>query len=363
MTSHPNDFTIYDYQIHLKQALGRHDKTIDATLRHIRQFERLTDHRAFNRVDREAIIGYKQSLMASCNHEPQLSASTLVHSFGAMKAFFKWLNAQPGYKSMRRDLHEYFTPEKRLVKIANAPTEKRVPTKQDLASMIEMMPVSTLWERRDRAILALLFLTGVRDGALVTLRLKHVDVERRLVIQDAREVATKASKTMRTAWFPVGDLFEQIVIDWVDDLRSSGADGDAPLFPHAFQNRWPGSPPQTFEFLSSAAPVRKIVATAADQAHVERFTPHAIRSTIAQMIPDWGATPEERKALSQNLGHEHYRTTEMYYGALEEGRQHELVQSIRQRGEISLHHDLLLLLSKAPESFRAGLLEMLKPYK
>lgn len=363
MTSHLNDFAIYDYQLHLKQALGRHDKTIDATLRHIRQFERLSDYRAFNRVDRETIIAYKQSLLASCNHESRLSASSLVHSFGALKAFFKWLCAQPGYRSMRRDLHEYFTPEKRLVKIANAPTEKRVPTKQELTDMIEMMPMSTLWERRDRAILAFLFLTGVRDGALVTLRLKHLDIDRRMVIQDPKEVATKASKLMRTIWFPVGDTFEQIVIDWIKELRLSGADGDAPLFPRAFQHRWPGSPQQTFEFLSSAAPVRKIVARAADRAQVERFTPHAIRSTIAQMIPDWGATPEERKALSQNLGHEHYRTTEMYYGAIEEGRQHELVQSIRQRGEISLHHDLLLPLSKAPENIRAGLLEMLKPYK
>ncbi|MDI7862841.1 tyrosine-type recombinase/integrase [Rhizobiaceae bacterium n13] len=363
MTSHLNDFAIHDYQLHLKQALGRHDKTIDAALHHIRQFERLTDGCLFNRVDRETIIAYKQHLAASGNHKPQLSASTLVHSFGDLKAFFKWLSTQPGYRSMRRDLHEYFTPEKRLMKISNAPKEKRVPTKQDLSSMVEMMPVSALWERRDRAILAFLFLTGVRDGALVTLRLKHIDVERRLVIQDAREVATKASKTMRTVWFPVGDLFEQIVIDWISELRSSGGDGDAPLFPRTFQHRWPGSPQQAFEFLSSAAPVRKIVAAAADRAKVERFTPHAIRSTIAQMIPDWGATAEERKALSQNLGHEHYRTTEMYYGALVEGRLHELVQSIRQRGEISLHHDLLLPLSKAPENIRAGLLEMLKPYK
>lgn len=138
---------------------------------------------------------------------------------------------------------------------------------------------------------------------------------------------------------------------------------DAPLFPRAFQHRWPGSPRQTFEFFTSAAPVRKIVAAAADRAQVERFTPHAIRSTIAQKFPEWGASLEELKALSQNLGHEHYRTNEMYYGALEEGRQHELVQSIRQRGEISLHHDLLLPLSKAPENIRAGLLEMLKPYK
>ena len=53
----------------------------------------------------------------------------------------------------------------------------------------------------------------------------------------------------------------------------------------------------------------------------------------------------------------------MYYGALQEGRQHELEQSIRQRGEISLHKDLLLPLSRAPENIRAGLQEMLKPCK
>ena len=37
-------------------------------------------------------------------------------------------------------------------------------------------------------------LMGARDSALATLRLKHVDVERKLVMQDPTEVADQAGQ-------------------------------------------------------------------------------------------------------------------------------------------------------------------------
>jgi integrase len=45
-------------------------------------------------------------------------------------------------------------------------------------------------EMRNRALIAFTFLTGVRDGALASLKLKHVRLTEREVVQDAREVKT-----------------------------------------------------------------------------------------------------------------------------------------------------------------------------
>ena len=57
-----------------------------------------------------------------------------------------------------------------------------------------------------------LVLFGVRDGALISLRLKHVDIERKQVFQDAREVKTKFSKTSIVDWFPIGEpAFQRIL--------------------------------------------------------------------------------------------------------------------------------------------------------
>ena len=62
----------------------------------------------------------------------------------------------------------------------------------------------------------------MRDSAIASLRLKHVDIERRLVKQDPREVATKFSKRIDTYFFPVGEDFEEIVCDWMRFLREEG---------------------------------------------------------------------------------------------------------------------------------------------
>lgn len=362
MTSHNNAFVIYDYQIHLRQARGPDDKTIDSALRHVRQFEKVTSQKDFNQIGKAEIGAYKDVLTARADAEGSLSASTVVHSLGTLKAFFSWLAKQPGFAKMPLDLPEYFTPPKRLVKIANAPTDKYVPSVEAIRTLIAAVPAETFLQRRDRAMIAFLCLTGVRDGALVTLRLKHIDTTRKLIFQDAKDVATKASKTMRTAWFPVGDDFEKIVIEWLQELRSQGAEDDDPLFPRGFRKHWGEVKVRRFEFLGSAAPVRKILKAATGTAGMEYFRPHAIRSTIAKMIERWGATAEERKALSQNLGHDEYRTTNVYYGTLDEDHQHALVDAIRIRGEVDPHLDILRPFSKAPDHVRSAMLTLLKPY-
>jgi integrase len=60
------------------------------------------------------------------------------------------------------------------------------------------MPSATDIEKRDRALIALALMTGARDDALASMRLKHIDLVGGLVYQDAREVRTKFSKTFPT---------------------------------------------------------------------------------------------------------------------------------------------------------------------
>jgi integrase len=101
------------------------------------------------------------------------------------------------------------------------------------------MPVATEIERRDRAVVAFIMLTGARDGAIVSLKIKHVDLTEGKVVFDAREVKTKFAKSFTTTFFRVGDEVHQIVAEWVDypsscahvyyfasDLRGMGSVAD-----------------------------------------------------------------------------------------------------------------------------------------
>jgi hypothetical protein len=76
-----------------------------------------------------------------------------------------------------------------------------------------MMPAVTEIQRRDRALVAFTILTCARDGAIASLKLKHVDIDQSRVEQDARQVRTKFSKSFTTWFFPVGSDVEQIVHD------------------------------------------------------------------------------------------------------------------------------------------------------
>ncbi|MBC7469362.1 MAG: hypothetical protein H7322_08560 [Ramlibacter sp.] len=71
------------------------------------------------------------------------------------------------------------------------------------------MPGITDIERRDRALMAFTLMTGARDGALASMKLKHVDLAAGRVFQDAREVQTKFSNSFTTYFFNVGNDVRQ----------------------------------------------------------------------------------------------------------------------------------------------------------
>jgi integrase len=102
--------------------------------------------------------------------------------------FFKWLACQPGYKSK---IHlpdiEYLNLSEKGVRAAKEPRYRDFPTIEQIRRAVAGMPAETETQRRDRALVAFTALTRMRDRAIASLRLKHVDIERRLVKQDPRE--------------------------------------------------------------------------------------------------------------------------------------------------------------------------------
>ena len=72
---------------------------------------------------------------------------------------------------------------------------------------------------------------GARDGAIASLKLRHIDVVESKIDQDARDVRTKFLKSFMTTFFPVGDDIPAMVVDWVNHLRRDKLWGldDAPF--------------------------------------------------------------------------------------------------------------------------------------
>ena len=60
------------------------------------------------------------------------------------------------------------------------------------------MPATTEIERRNRALIAFTILTGARDGAIASFKLKHIDIaDPGTIDQDARDVHTEIFEVLR----------------------------------------------------------------------------------------------------------------------------------------------------------------------
>jgi integrase len=195
------------------------------------------------------------------------------------------------------------------------------------------MPAASPIQRRDRALVAFTLLTGARDSATASMKLKHVNLAADLVEQDAREVRTKFSKTFTTFFFPVGEGIRRIVVDWVAFLQQEMLWGDDdPLFP---ATRTALGPTGQFEVVglarahwSSAARIRTIFRDAFASAGLPYFNPHSLRNTLVRLGQTTCQTAEAFKAWSQNLGHDKVLTTFLSYGQITSSRQGEIIRSL-----------------------------------
>jgi integrase/recombinase XerD len=224
-----------EYFRFLKEADQKSDGTIDSVRKAISRFEEYTGFKDLATFNKEQAIGFKKHLARTrCARtgEP-MALSTMLATTNALKDALRWISSQPRYKSRIRPTDiSYLNLSENDTRAAKQPAPKKFPTVQQIEAAIRSMPAETEVEQRDRAIVTLVFLTGARDGALSSLRLKHIDLERKLVMQDPREVRTKRRKRIDTFLCPMGQEFERIVFDWVRYLREQKLYGnDDPLFP------------------------------------------------------------------------------------------------------------------------------------
>jgi integrase/recombinase XerD len=196
------------------------------------------------------------------------------------------------------------------------------------------MPTETVIQRRNRALIAFTLASGARDSAIASMKLKHIDLANERVLQDAREVKTKFSKSFNTDFFPVGDYITNIFLEWVEYLQTELMYGnDDPLFP---QTAMTHNDKREFvagglkrECWSTANPIRTIFKTAFEASGLQYFNPHSFRNTLTGLGERICRSPEELKAWSQNLGHEKVLTTFTSYGEVQPQRQSEVFQAFK----------------------------------
>jgi integrase/recombinase XerD len=324
------------YLIFLKEAKRQNEASIDAVAKALSRFDEYNKYRNFKAFHFNQAVGFKSYLAKQDNKQTgkKLSKATLHSTLNQLKVFFQWLSLQPGYKSkINYSDAEYFNLSEKDTRIATAKRQRPVPTIEQIKHVIETMPVDTIIGRRNRCLIAFTLLTGARDSAIASMKIKHVDLINGSVYQDAREVNTKFSKTFTTTFFPVGDEIRQIVVDWVVCLRDELLYGnDDPIFPQtniilSHEKRFTPSGLKR-DHWSTASPIRKIFKDGFESAGLPYFHPHSFRHTLAGLGEKLCQTPEAFKAWSQNLGHDKVLTTFYSYGEVQPQRQVEIIRDL-----------------------------------
>jgi integrase/recombinase XerD len=312
------------YSDFLKHADGKAEQTIRQVEKAIQRYEAFTAQADFVTFNQQRAKGFKEELAGQ-----NLAKATILSTVTSLKRFFGWLAVQPGYKSkINLSDIEFLSLSDKDIRAAKAPADRAIPTLEQVLRVVQTMPAATATEKRNRALVAFIALTGTRDGAAVTLRLKHFDPARNLIIQNPKEVKTKFSKRISAFLLPVDDSLKTIFLDWVQYLKTDLLFGnDDPLFPKTKmaldENDCFKADGLSRQFWANATPVRDIFKAAFQAAGLPYYSPHTFRHMIVSEMYRRQLSIAEFKAWSQSLGHESALTTLTSYGTLslqEQGR-------------------------------------------
>ncbi len=336
-----NDRVRRDFLICLKDARQRSPATVEQARHAIDRLEAYTGFKDFATFNKDQALGFKSALLASKAKRSgkPISKATAYHVLLAVREFLAWLHSRPGYRRRIDPTHiAYLNLTAKDERIAHTTAPKSYASLEQYRRALFAMPKATDVERRDRALMALLLLTGMRDAAVVGLKLKHISIERGYVFQDPREVKTKFSKAIETFFFPVGNDVVAIINDWVQYITAERFfSPNDPLFPKTLvrpdEQRAFAVQGLSREHWADAAAVRAIIKAAFARAGLPYFRPHTVRDTLTQLAYRLQLSPEQLKAWSQNMGHGSALMTLVGYGHVSIERQGEILAQLPRFGE------------------------------
>ena len=226
------------------------------------------------RADLEAYVLYLE--------ENQFAAATISRNIAAIKAFYHFMNKQG---TVSEDISESLKAPK---------IEKKMPeilSMDEVIRLLEQPGGDSPKEIRDKAMLELLYATGIRVTELITLKMSDIN------LQMGYLVCREGSKERI---IPFGKEAKNALIRYLDGVRESMVeDGQSDIL---FAN-CSGKPMSRQGFW-------KLVKYYAKKACIEEdITPHTLRHSFAAHLVENGA---DLRSVQKMLGHSDISTTQVY---------------------------------------------------
>ncbi|WP_367294929.1 site-specific tyrosine recombinase XerD [Levilactobacillus yonginensis] len=279
MTELENQAADFAHYLRVEQGLAENSVTsYTQELRNFAQYltpKKVTD---FKRVDRLQVMAYLSALTASGK-----SRNSVIHAVSALRKFYRYL------------VQTHQLTDNPLANVAAPKHAQHLPAVLTVAEVDRLLAAPDTGNKyglRDRAILEVMYATGLRVSELVHLKLADLHLEMGLI--------QTLGKGDKERIIPIGD----VASDWINQYLTHSR----PVLlkqrtsPYLFLNAHGGG----LSRQSIWQKIKQYVALADIQKDV---TPHTLRHSFATHILENGA---DLRVVQELLGHADITTTQIY---------------------------------------------------
>lgn len=265
---------IEQFLSHLKIESGASPETQRAYAEDLREFHEFTDKQPGD-IDIHDIRGFLAFL-----HNKKLKKSSIARKLAAIRSFFRYLHRE-GYVSRN---------PARLVSTPRVPKHlPRFLSVDEVFSLVERPQGDSFHATRDRAVLELLYSSGLRVSELTSLDITDIDIKQSLV--------RVMGKGRKERIIPVGSKAIEAIQNYLPERLSFRKKSQA-LFLNVRGTRL------------TQRSIRRIVINYSRMVSIEGdLGPHTLRHTFATHLLHEGA---DLRSIQELLGHSSLSTTQKY---------------------------------------------------
>ena len=265
-----------DFSDYLRIDKNYSSNTVESYIRDLKYFLTYIDKEILN-ITKKDIDNYILHLL------PNYNESSINRIIASIKSFYKYLAIYKGFINVSEDV-ECLQRKKKLPKYLSI---------EEVDNLLDI-ELNTSFDHRNKAILELMYSTGLRATELINLELNNIDTVNMIV-----HVYGKGSKERIV---PMSKIAVNYLDIYINNYRDS-------LFVK-------GKPKTDALFLNNHGTkmtrqgLYKIIGKIAKEKNINKeITPHVLRHSFATHMIECGA---DIRSVQELLGHENVVTTEIY---------------------------------------------------
>ncbi len=257
------------------------ENTIDSYQNNLNRFEEFLNGKPIQKVTKEDIFAYLKS-------NENMAEKSRAHYLTVLKNFYEFLSTEELIK------------ENPCENIKAPKITKKLPeflTYEEVEKLLDIK-LETPFDYRNKAMLELLYATGLRVSELVNLKLNQIDLE-----NDLLQILGKGKKERISPFSDIANKYMKIYIEKYRNLLLKKKDSDY-VFINNFGNK-----------ISRQGFFKNLKVIAIKQGIKKEISPHTLRHSYATHMLKNGA---DLRIIQELLGHSDIGTTEIYTHVINE---------------------------------------------